>query len=194
MLLPSSTSTLSEARGRHSGAIIAIALSPSFQHLVRHHAALPREGRQTGLRQVSYQPLLCSHRPLGLLGQFKPDGLPGLLLPHRRPIDRIPARCNILDLEGNDIAATQLAVDGQIEHRRDKHDLYTAEAIASRWSLRREREGFDWLQLGAKPTRPTQQLWFVHPVHGITARWSVHVDEPGKPVAECVSVFQREAA
>ena len=79
----------------------------------------------------------------GLLGQFKPDGLPGLLLPHRRPIDRIPARCNILDLEGNDIAATQLAVDGQIEHRRDKHDLYTAEAIASRWSLRRERASGD---------------------------------------------------
>ena len=54
----------------------------------------------------------------GLLGQFEPDGLPGLLLPHRRPIDCIPVRCNILDLEGNDIAATQLAVDGQIEHRQ----------------------------------------------------------------------------
>jgi hypothetical protein len=36
-------------------------------------------------------------------------------------------------------------------------------------------KGFDEyarLQLGAKPTRPTQPLWFVHPVHGITARWS----------------------
>jgi hypothetical protein len=34
----------------------------------------------------------------------------------------------------------------------------------------------------------------VHPVHGITARWSVYVDEPSKPVTEWVSVFQREAA
>jgi hypothetical protein len=58
-------------------------------------------------------------------------------------------------------------------------------------------KGFDEyerLQLGAKPTRPTQPLWFVHPVHGITARWSVYVDEPGKPATEWVSVFDREAA
>jgi hypothetical protein len=46
-------------------------------------------------------------------------------------------------------------------------------------------KGFDEyarLQLGAKPTRSTQPLWFVHPTHGITARWSVYVDEPTKPV------------
>jgi hypothetical protein len=50
------------------------------------------------------------------------------------------------------------------------------------------------LQLGAQPKRPTQPLWFVHPTHGITAGWSVYVDEPTKPVTEWVSVFQREAA
>jgi hypothetical protein len=58
-------------------------------------------------------------------------------------------------------------------------------------------KGFDdyaRLQLAAKPTRPTQPLWFVHPVHGITARWSVYVDAPGKPATEWVSVFEREAA
>ena len=46
------------------------------------------------------------------------------------------------------------------------------------------------LQLGAKPTRPTQPLWFVHPVHGITARWSVYVDEPSRPVTEWVFGFK----
>src|SRR6266851_9596963 len=46
----------------------------------------------------------------GLLGQFEPDGLPGLLLSHCRPIDRIPVRCNVFDPEGNDIADTQVAV------------------------------------------------------------------------------------
>ena len=33
-----------------------------------------------------------------LLRQLKPDGPTGLLLPHRCAIDRIPARCNVLDL------------------------------------------------------------------------------------------------
>lgn len=33
------------------------------------------------------------------------------------------------------------------------------------------------LQLGAKPSRPTQPLWFNHP-RGITAMWPIHVDLP----------------
>src|ERR1700680_3595314 len=52
----------------------------------------------------------------GLLRQFELDGLPGLLLSYRRSIDCVAARCNVLDLDSNDIAATQLAVAGQIEH------------------------------------------------------------------------------
>jgi hypothetical protein len=54
-------------------------------------------------------------------------------------------------------------------------------------------KGFDEyarLQLGAKPIRPTQPLWFVHPVHGITARWSVYIDEPGKPATKSSNVRQ----
>jgi len=43
-----------------------------------------RVGRQTGLHQVSYQhPYVVIDRLSGLLGQFKPDGLARLLLPHR---------------------------------------------------------------------------------------------------------------
>src|SRR5271166_903570 len=52
----------------------------------------------------------------GLLRQFELDGLPGLLLSYRRSIDCVPVRCNVLDLEGNNIAATQFAVDRQIKH------------------------------------------------------------------------------
>src|ERR1700724_1695965 len=47
----------------------------------------------------------------GLLCQLEPNGLPGLLLSDRGPIDCVSIWRNILDLEGNDIAATQLAVD-----------------------------------------------------------------------------------
>ena len=53
-----------------------------------------------------------------LLCQLKPDGPTGLLLPYRRAIDRIPARRNVLDPKCDDIAAPQLAVDREIEHRQ----------------------------------------------------------------------------
>jgi hypothetical protein len=41
-------------------------------------------------------------------------------------------------------------------------------------------KGFDEyarLQLGAKPDRPSQPLWFVHPANGETAHWDVYVDD-----------------
>jgi hypothetical protein len=74
------------------------------------------EKRFTGLLVGS--PQIVIDRLPSLLGQLKLDGLPGLFLSHGRPIDCIPARCNVLDLESNDISAAQLAVDGQIEHRQ----------------------------------------------------------------------------
>lgn len=40
-------------------------------------------------------------------------------------------------------------------------------------------KGFDEyarLQLGARPDRPTQPLWFVHPIHGETAHWDIYCD------------------
>ena len=51
-----------------------------------------------------------------LLRQFEFDGLPSLLLRNYRTIDCVPARSDILNLHGYDIAATQLAVDGEVEH------------------------------------------------------------------------------
>src|SRR5215470_5908020 len=51
-----------------------------------------------------------------LLRQFKPDGPTGLLLAHCGAIDRIPARCHVLDPKCDDITPPQLAVDCEIEH------------------------------------------------------------------------------
>jgi hypothetical protein len=48
----------------------------------------------------------------GMLRYFEPDGLPGLLLSYRRAIDCIPTRSDIIDLEGDDIAPAQFAIDG----------------------------------------------------------------------------------
>jgi len=51
-----------------------------------------------------------------LLGHLKPNGLSGLLLPDRRPIHGVSTRCNILDLESDDITTAQFAVDSEVEH------------------------------------------------------------------------------
>lgn len=54
-------------------------------------------------------------------------------------------------------------------------------------------KGFDEyarLQLGAKPTRPSQPLVYVHPSHGITARWEIYVDDKPQPNQEWLSVFE----
>jgi hypothetical protein len=63
----------------------------------------------------------CSHvivdNLASLFRQLEPDGLPGFLLPNRGPIDGVSAWRNILDLEADEIAAAELAIDGHIEHR-----------------------------------------------------------------------------
>jgi hypothetical protein len=51
-------------------------------------------------------------------------------------------------------------------------------------------KGFDEFcmkALGAKPDRPTQTMWFMHPRHGITAHWDIYVDDKPETHAEWVS-------
>jgi hypothetical protein len=51
----------------------------------------------------------------GLIRELELDRPPRFLLPHRCPINRIAIWGNVLDLDGDDIAAAKLAVDSQIE-------------------------------------------------------------------------------
>ena len=44
-------------------------------------------------------------------------GLPVLLWPDRRTIERIPIRRHVIDADGDNVAAAQLAVDRQVEQR-----------------------------------------------------------------------------
>jgi hypothetical protein len=55
-------------------------------------------------------------RLTGLFCQLELDRLPCLFLLDRGPIDCISTRNDILDLEGDNIAATQFAMDSQITH------------------------------------------------------------------------------
>jgi hypothetical protein len=51
----------------------------------------------------------------GLIRQLELDRSPGLLLPDGRAIDRIAIRSEIFELQGDDVATTQLAVDRNVE-------------------------------------------------------------------------------
>jgi hypothetical protein len=55
-------------------------------------------------------------RLAGLLAQFKSDRPPSFLLPDRCAIRRVPAGSDTLYPDDDDITATKLAVDCQIEH------------------------------------------------------------------------------
>jgi hypothetical protein len=93
--------------------------------LPRRHAPCraTATGEQKLARFLAGDPYIVLDHLAGLLRQFEPDGLPGLLLSHLRPINCVPARSDILDFEGDDIAPTQLTVDGQIEHRQVARSL-----------------------------------------------------------------------
>jgi len=54
----------------------------------------------------------------GLFGNLEPNRSPCLFLPDRRSIDWVAIRRHVIDADGNDIAATELAIDGQIEERQ----------------------------------------------------------------------------
>jgi hypothetical protein len=51
----------------------------------------------------------------GLFGDLKPYRPAGLLLADRRTLNGLSVWGNVLDFESDDIATTQLAVDGKIE-------------------------------------------------------------------------------
>jgi hypothetical protein len=56
-------------------------------------------------RLLSGRPDVVVYRLAGLFRQFKPNGSPSLSLAHGCPVGTIAIRSNVLDLEGDDIAA-----------------------------------------------------------------------------------------
>lgn len=52
-----------------------------------------------------------------MLGQLKSNWSPGLSLTHRCSIDGVTIGSNIIDPDGDYVAAPQFTVDGKIEHR-----------------------------------------------------------------------------
>jgi hypothetical protein len=89
-----------------------------------------------------------------LLRQFKPDGPPGLSLPNGRPIEGIAIRSNFLDLEADDIATSQLAVDSQIEHGKIPRSLVNQELGPDRPDVFLPQRGLCSNQLPFVPRYP----------------------------------------
>src|ERR1700674_35052 len=76
-----------------------------------------RRAEQELARLYAAGPDIVIGRLPGLFGDFESYRPPGLLLAHRRPLNGVAERGNVLDLEGDNIATAQLAVDRHIEHR-----------------------------------------------------------------------------
>src|SRR5258708_12742047 len=93
-------------------------------------------------------------RWVGLFGQFKPEGPGSFLLPDRCAIRRVAAGSDILDPDGNDVAATKLAVDCQIEHGEVTNSAFDLELRSNGpdvfWTQRRLCPG----QLALVPGQP----------------------------------------
>jgi hypothetical protein len=87
----------------------------------RHDVLLLAPGGEKELTgPLARHPGIVVHRLTCLFSQFKPDGPTGLFLAHGCPIDGIAIRGNILDLESNHIAASQLAVDARLNIARSR--------------------------------------------------------------------------
>src|SRR5262249_18599478 len=77
--------------------------------------------RTPGTRKQKFARLLSGHLQegingfAGVVGQFEADRTPRLFLTYCRTRDCIPVGSNVFDLERDDIASAQLAVDGQIK-------------------------------------------------------------------------------
>src|SRR5450759_1227688 len=90
----------------------------------RHMVLLPAAGcEQEFSGFLGGRPDVVIHRLAGLFRQFKSYGSPILSLAHGCPVGTIAVRSNVLDLDSDDIAASQFAVDGQIEHRQIARSL-----------------------------------------------------------------------
>jgi hypothetical protein len=115
----------------------------------------PTRSARRGKQKFSWLPVgntnVIIDRLPGLFGEFEPHGLPRLLLTHRRSVDGIAVRGDVLDLERHDIAATEFAVDGEIEHCQVTLAVSDLELGANRPDMLWPRRGLGSHQLALVP-------------------------------------------
>jgi len=94
-----------------------------------------------------------------VLGDLESNRQAGLLLADRCTVDRISMRRYVLDLERDDIAPTQLAIDRQIEHRQIARTSLYLQLGADRPYVLRSQRGLGTDQLAFVPSNALRRGW-----------------------------------
>jgi hypothetical protein len=149
-----------------------------------HTPLLPSAGCEhefAGL--LTGRPDVVVHCLTSLFRQFEPDRPPGLFLAYGRSIARITIRRNVFDLESDDIAASQLAVDGQIEHREIARSLLDLELGPDRPDVLLPQGRLGPYQLSLVPGYPLEcgSLGIGVVLHGRTPRLQRRTRLPCEP-------------
>lgn len=87
----------------------------------------------------------------GLFGQLEPDGMSGFPLADGGTINGDPVRSHILNLEADDIAASELTVDGKIEHGKIACSALDLQLGPDRPDMLRSQRRFGAEQLALVP-------------------------------------------
>jgi hypothetical protein len=87
----------------------------------------------------------------GLLGELEAYRATGLPLPHGSTVGGVAVRSDVIDLDGDDIAAAQLAVDRQVEHREVTCSSLDVEPRSDRPNVLRPERGLCADQLALVP-------------------------------------------
>jgi hypothetical protein len=94
-----------------------------------------------------------------MFGDLESNRQAGLLLADRCTVDRISMGSNVLDLERDDFAPTQLSVDRQIEHRQIARTSLYLELGANRPYVLWSQRGLGTDQLAFVPSNALRRGW-----------------------------------
>src|SRR5580692_5037636 len=108
----------------------------------------------------------------GLFGDLEPYRSTGLLLADRRTLNGVSVWGNVLDFESDDIATTQLAIDGEIEQRQVALAVCHLKLSADRPDVLRpqRRLGSGQLALVPRGTLGCSRGWFFDVLHNHSSR------------------------
>jgi len=82
---------------------------------------LPATWEQALANLPAAHPEMVIHRLPRHFGQLKPNRPTGLALPDVGAVNRVAVGCHVIHEKSDEIAAAQLAVDGEIEERQVAH-------------------------------------------------------------------------
>ena len=100
------------------------------------------------------QPQVLIDRHSCLVGQLEPDRPTCLLLANRGAVQRVAVRRNIIDANGNDVTATQLAVDRQVEQCEVAFAVLDLQLRSDRPDVARSQGRLGTDELALVPRRP----------------------------------------